>query len=150
MPRYLVSTPSESLSAATAKTVLSVIAPSTRRAKVLRIQLGGSSVTATDAAMLIEVCRSTQATAGTSTAVTPAALDPAETASLCTAARTFTAEPTVLTAIDNFRVSPIGNTYLWELPPGREYIFALSTGFCLRVTAPQAQSNFAASVLFEE
>lgn len=151
MPRYIVSTPSETLTAATAKSVLSVINGSTRRAKILRIQLGGSSVTATDAAMLVELCRSDQSTAGTSTSVTPSKLDPAETAAICTAARTYTAEPTVLTVVDNFRVSPIGNTYLWELPPGREIITAVSTSFVIRVTSPATQTtNFACSILFEE
>lgn len=150
MPRYLVSTPAESLTATVAKSVLGIIAGATRRFRVLRIQMGASSVTASDAPVLFEICRTNQAGAGTSSAVTPEAVDPAEPASICTAARTYTVEPTVVTVRDNFRVSPIGNTYLWEVPPGREYVWAISTTFVLRVTAPQNQSNVTISVLFEE
>lgn len=150
MPRYTISTPSEALTAATATVILSWIGGATRRFKCLRILLGGSSVTATDAAMLIEVVSTNQAGAGTATSITPAPLDALETAAIGTAARTYTAAPTTISVLDNFRVSPIGNTYLWELPPGREYFRAVSTTFGLRVTAPATQANVAASMLMEE
>ena len=151
MPSYIVSTPSETLTAATAKTVLAVIAGATRRIKVKRIQLAGSSVTATDAAVLIELAISNQSTAGTNTSVTPGKLDQGETAAIATAARTYTAEPTVYTVLDNFRMSPIGNTYLWEMPPGREIFLAISTTFGIRCTAPATQTtNFSASILYDE
>lgn len=150
MPRYVVPTAAESLTATVAKSILAVIAGTTRRFKIFMAQISGSSVTASDAPVLIELCRSTQAGAGTSTSVTPGLLDPGETPSICTAARTYTAEPTVLTMLDCWRVSPIGNSYLWELPPGREYGFAISTSAVLRVTAPQNQSNFTATLKFEE
>lgn len=151
MPCYITSTPSETLTAATAKTVLTVINGATRRSKILRIQLAGSSVTATDAAVLIELVRTTQATAGTSTGVTPQPVDAADPAAISTSGRTYTVEPTVITVVDNFRLSPIGNTYLWELPPGRVIICAISTTFGIRCTSPATQTtNFSASIMFEE
>lgn len=151
MPCYITSTPSETLTAATPKTVLSVVAGSTRRFKILRIQLAGSSVTATDAAVLIELGRTNNAGAGTSTSVTPAAVDQGESAAICTSGRTYTAEPTTITVIDNFRLSPIGNTYLWELPPGRTIFNNVSTSFVIRCTSPATQTtNFSASIMFEE
>lgn len=151
MPSYIVSTPSETLTAATAKCVLGIIAGSTRRFKVKRVQLGGSSVTAADAAILVEICSTNQGGAGTSSAVTPTKIDAGETAAIATAARTYTAEPTTITVMDNLRLSPIGNTYLWEMPPGRELFFAVSTTFAIRCTSPATQTtNFAASSLFEE
>jgi hypothetical protein len=150
VPRYFISTAAESLTAATAKTILLWIAGATRRFKVLRISLGGASVTATDTPMLVEVINSDQSTAGTSTSVTPAKQDAGETAAIGTAARTFTAEPTTLTVIDQFRVSPIGNTLIWELPKDREYFRAISTSCGLRLTSAAAQSNLTASMLVEE
>lgn len=151
MPSYLVTTPSETLTAATAKSILSVILGSTRRAKIKRITLGGSSVTATDAAVLVEFCSTNQAGAGTATGVTPGKLDAGETAAIATAGRTYTAEPTTITVLDNLRLSPIGNTFLWELPPGREIFLAVSTTFAIRCTSPATQTtNFEASILFEE
>lgn len=151
MPRYLISTPSETLTAATAKTVLAWIGGATRRFSCLRIFLAGSSVTATDAAILVEIISTNQAGAGTATAVTPTLQDTGETAAIGTAARTYTAEPTTVTVLDNFRLSPIGNTFLWELPPGREYRRAVSTTFGLRLTSPATQTtNFSASMLIEE
>lgn len=151
MPRYLISTPSETLTATTAKTVLAWVGGATRRFKCLRIFVGGSSVVATDAACLIEVISTNQGAAGTSTALTPTLLDTGETAAIGAAARTYTVEPTTVTVLDNFRVSPIGNTFLWELPPGREYFRAVSTTFGLRITAPATQTtNFSASMMFEE
>lgn len=151
MPSYLISTPSETLTATVAKTILTWIGGATRRFKCLRILLGGTSVTATDAAILVEVISTNQGGAGTCTAITPTLLDTGETASIGAAARTYTAEPTTVTVLDNFRISPIGNTYLWELPPGREYFRAVSTTFGLRLTSPATQTtNFAASMLIQE
>lgn len=151
MPAYITSTPSETLTAATPKTVLSIVAGATRRTRVVRMQLGGSSVTATDAAVLIEIIRTNQAGAGTSTGVTPTLVDALESAAISTSGRTYTAEPTTVSVIDNLRLSPIGNTYLWELPPGRVLFQAVSTTFGLRLTSPATQTtNFASSFMFEE
>lgn len=150
MPLYAINTPAESLSAGTPKTVLAWVGGATRRHKIRRLNVGGSSVVATDAPMLIECGTSTQAGAGTSTAITPVPIDQGETASLGAAARTYTVEPTVITVLDTFRVSPIGNTFLWEIPPGREYFMPVSKTFALRVTSPAAQTNATFSALVEE
>lgn len=151
MPGYTVSTPSETLSAATAKTVASVVGGATRRFRVRRLSLGGSSVTATDAAVLVEMGVTNQATAGTSTSVTPFNIDRGETAAIATAARTYTVEPTTYTIGDNIRLSPIGNTFLWEMPITREWFCSVSTTFGVRCTAPATQtSNWQTTIYYEE
>lgn len=151
MPLYTVRVSGLTLTATTAKTIIGTIGAATRRHKLKRLQLSFSSVTATDAAVLVEICRSTQAGAGTATAQASTLIDPAETASITTAAVNYTAEPTTLTVIDTFYVSPIGNTFLWEIPNGREYIFALSTGCMIRCTSPATQTtNMGGAILFEE
>lgn len=150
MPDYIISTPAESLSATVAKTVLTWIGGSTRRFSCKRITFGGSSVTATDAPVLIEVISTNQGGAGTATSITPTPRDAGDTAAIGTAARTYTVEPTTVTVLDNIRVSPIGNTFFWELPNGREYFRPISTTFGLRATSPAAQTNATFSMLITE
>lgn len=138
-----------SLVAGTAKSVLAWICGSTRRARILTIQLGGASVTQADPPMLIEVVRFTSD--GTGTAITPVALDPGNPAAIATAKANYTVEPTSATVVYEDRVSPIGNTFIWEIPPGREILCAVSTLIALRITAlTNAQSNLRASMTVEE
>jgi hypothetical protein len=138
-----------SLVAGTAKTVLAWINGATRRCRALTLQFGGASVTQADPPMLVEVVRYT--TDGTGTAVTPAPLDPANPAAIGTAKANYTVEPTTPTVIYEDRVSPIGNTLLWEIPPGREIYCAVSNLLGLRLTAlTNAQSNLRASMTIEE
>jgi hypothetical protein len=138
-----------SLVAGTAKTVLAWINGATRRCRLLTVQFGGASVTQADPPMLFEIVRFT--TDGTGTAVTPTALEPANPAAIGTAKANYTVEPTTPTVVYEDRVSPIGNTFIWEVPPGREIYCAVSNLLALRLTAlTNAQSNLRASMTVEE
>lgn len=138
-----------SLTAGTAKTVLAWINGSTRRCRVLSIMIGGASVTQADPPMLVELVRFT--TDGTGTSVTPVAADPGNPAAIGTAKCNYTVEPTTATAAFPIRLSPIGNTLLWEIPPGRERVNPVSNLIALRLTAlTNNQSNLRAMMTVEE
>lgn len=132
------------LTAATAKTVANVIAGANDSPTITEICVCFDGTTASNAPVLIELCQSTQATSGTSTAFTPLQIRgwPTQAAN-CTAAVNYTAEPTVLTIIKNWLVTPNGGTFVIQSPLGREAqgVVAASTagkGMCLRITAPNA------------
>lgn len=150
MPMYIVRTTASTLTAATAKSLVGLIGASTRRFKLKTVEASFSSVTATDAPVLIEICRGDQSTAGTTTAQTPTKEDPAETAAITTGAVNYTAEPTVLTVVKGWYVSPIGGTFLWEIPNMREIWFALSTSCFLRFTSPATLAGVGAALTYEE
>lgn len=140
MPQYKIVADGVALVAATAKTVVMVVAPATRRAKLKGVSLGFRGVTSTDVPVKVEIVRSTQATAGTSSPQTPIAVDSADPAALCSGAKAFTAEPTVLTAIEEFSVTPTGGTVILQIPLGDEPNCPVSNGLGVRLTAPQAQT----------
>jgi hypothetical protein len=145
---YKISSNAESLST-TPKTILAWITGATRRARVLTMMLTGSSVTQSDAPVLIEVVRF--ATDGTGTSITPQAVDSANPAAIATAKRTYTVEPGTPTVVDSWRVSPIGNTVIWELPRDVLISMDVSKVMGLRATlVAGTQSNFAASMTVEE
>jgi NaMN:DMB phosphoribosyltransferase len=140
MPDYTTkSTAAVSVSAATAKSVLSIITPATRRARIKRITIGGLSVTASDVPGTVEIVQFD--TDGTGTAVTPTALDPAEPASLVTSKANYSAEPTTNVVVRSvFPLSPQGVTAEKAFGPGEELVIPVSKTATVRVTFPQAQS----------
>jgi hypothetical protein len=113
---YTASADAVALAAATAKTVLQIAAPATIRGRVRELQISLDGVTAANPPGLVELL--TQSTAGTMTAVTPAPHDPAAPASLVTAAKNATAEPTAGTVIKAWRLTPVGGVLV--LPFGFE------------------------------
>lgn len=140
MPQYKIVADGVALVAATAKTAVMVIAPATRRVKLKGISLGFRGVTSTDVPVKVEIVRSTQATAGVNTAQTPVAVDSADPAALAAGAKNYTTEPTVLTAIEGFSVTPTGGTVILQIPLGDEPNAPVSNGLGVRLTAPQAQT----------
>lgn len=149
MNQYNVIADAVALAAGVAKSVVAVVGPATTRHKIKAVTFAFSGVTATDAPVLVELCRSTQATAGTSTASTPVAVDAADPAALCAGAKNYTAEPTVLTPMFRTRVTPVGGTIVLQFPLGDEPTFAISTSSVWRLTAPQAQTVDATVTLLE-
>jgi hypothetical protein len=137
------------LVAATAKTVLSVIAPAQFGIDLKKIRVGTDGVTATNTPILIELCRSTQAGAGTSgTAVTvQQAYGPTITAGF-TGGSNFSAEPTVLTAIETWQLDPNKSTLLYDYPLGDTPDTPVSNAFAIRMTAAQAV-NVRVTLVFE-
>lgn len=140
-----------SLVAATAKTLLQAVTGATRRLKLLEAGVSGASVATNppDTPMLIEIRE--QSTAGTSSANTPIVLDRQDPAAIYTALDTFTAEPTDvgLRGPGIWRISPSG-IWVYQIPWGQELVMQISTRMGLRLTAPNAESNVRAYMVWQE
>lgn len=121
--------------AATAKTFLNVIAPAGKHVRFTEISV--SLDYSPTEPVLLELCQSTQATAGTSTAVTPRKVSgEAVNATVgATAAKNYTAEPTVLTSIREWTL-PDKAPFVLQFPLGREPASGDGDGLCLRLTVP--------------
>lgn len=149
--QYTVDTAGDvALTAATAKTVLNVIAASGSVVRAVELGVSFDGVTAAAEPVTVELCKSTQATAGTSTAHTPVQSGGPTRTVQSTAARNYTAEPTVLTAVKRWLVHPQGLPFVLQFPLGREPEQVTSAnGLCVRLTAPAAV-NAQAYLEFEE
>ncbi|GGK61136.1 hypothetical protein Sme01_02780 [Sphaerisporangium melleum] len=138
MATYTVETNGNiSLSAATAKTILAAINGSrVIKATELSVSFDGASPTAVP--VTVELCSSTQATAGTTTSHTPAQVSGAtRSLTAATAARNYTVEPTVLTVLKRWLVHPQGGLLAIQFPLGREPQKTVSGhALSVRVTAP--------------
>lgn len=148
---WVASTEGEvALSAATAKTVLSVIAPAGKVITIVAFKVDFDGVSASAEPVLVELCRSTQATAGTSSAVTPRRKRGPSAATVgSTAAKNYSAEPTVVTLIEDYAVDPNKGLFAIQYPLGREAEEIDTDALLLRLTAP-ATVNARAWIEFEE
>lgn len=127
------------LSAATAKSILGVKAHANSGIQVSALRIGFDGVTASAAPVLVELCYCTWATnsPGTnSTSVTPAQKSGRVLTAGFTAGKTWTTEPTALTVLDEWLLTPNGGLALIDIPLGNEYDSALAEGFVIRCTAP--------------
>lgn len=143
MPKagYTVTTGGEvALVAATAKSILSVIAPSQFGIDLRSIEVAFDGVTASNEPVLIEICSSTQAGAGTNTSATPLQAYGRAIAVGFTAAKNYSAEPTVLTVLDELSLSPNGGLIVRDWPLGEGFDQDVSKALVLRCTAPQIVS----------
>jgi hypothetical protein len=140
MPKagYTAVSGSVALAAATAKTVLNTIAPAQFGIDWRSYNISFDGVTAANVPVLVELCSSTQATAGTtgSTPTVNQGYGRAITAGF-TAGAGYSAEPTVLTVLDAFTLSPNGGLIVRDFPPNEGYDQDVSKGLCIRLTAPQ-------------
>lgn len=126
------------LVAATAKTVLQLGTPATRKAWVKEVGISFKSVTLTDIPVLVQLFR--QSTAGTATANTPSPDIEGQPAALCSANENATVEPTTGVLVREWYVTPVGGTLVYQLPLGDEVEMAVSKFLGLVVTAAQAES----------
>lgn len=143
------------LAAATAKTAVMIIAASANQPALTQVAVSFDGVTASAVPVLVEMVTSTQGAAGTTTAQTPIQKRgwPAQ-ASQTTAGQTYTAEPTTLTVVDKWLLSPNGGIIILPFPLGREPTGVVTAataakGYGIRLTAP-AIVNVHVSVEFEE
>lgn len=148
--RYSVETTADvALTAATAKTVLNVIAGANALVRLIEFGVSFDGVSSTAEPATIELCSSTQATAGTSTSQTPIQTGGPTRTVQATGARNYTAEPTVLTVLKRWLVHPQAGIVM-QFPLGREpEQVTTADGLCLRVTAP-ATLNCQGYLEFEE
>jgi len=147
---YIIETTGDvSLVAATAKTVLNFIAAANALFRVCEFAVSFDGISATAEPATIELCYSTQATAGTNTAFTPVQIRGATRPVPGTAARSYSAEPTTLTTWKRWLVHPQTGIEM-QFPLGREpEEIVTADGVCLRVTAP-ATLNCQAYMEIEE
>lgn len=149
--RYTVETSGDvALSAATAKTVVNWINGANAISRVVELGVSFDGVTSTAEPVTVELCSSTQATAGTSTSHTIAQSGGPTRTAQGTAQRNYTAEPTALTALKRWLVRPDGGLLIVQFPLGREpEQVTTADGLCLRCTAP-ATVNVQAYMEVEE
>jgi hypothetical protein len=125
------------LAAATAKSIIGIKSNAAAGMDLRRIKLGYDGVTASAVPVLMELCYATFATnaPGTnSTSVTAVQGYGRVTASGFTAGKNWTAEPTVLTVINEYLLTPNGGLVFEEFPEGLDT--ALGEGYVMRCTAP--------------
>ena len=140
------------LAAATAKTVLCIIAPAQFGIDLKKVRVGFDGVTASAVPVLCELMTSTLASNSTpGTGNTTATVTQAYGRSITAGFTGFygsTSEPTVLTAFDSFLLTPAGGLVFYDWPLGDTPDSAVSNGIVLRCTAP-ATVNVRASFWFE-
>jgi len=152
---YAVRTSSAvALSAGNAKTALMVICPAQFGVDLKKFRVSFDGTTATAVPALIELVTSTNATNST-----PGTNNTSETGNIVqlygrsittgfTAFSASTSEPTVLTVVEGFLLTPTGGTLFYDFPLGDTPDTAVSTGIGLRINAP-AVVNVRASMTFE-
>ena len=134
------------LSAATAKTVLQITAPSNQRLRVRRYSVAFDGVSATAEPVQVRVLR--QTSTGTMTSLTPVKLSAGSESVNTTAAHTATAEPTASDVLDAFECHPQSGFDV-VLPMDMPLEVPGGTRLGIEVTAP-ATVNVRAKFWFEE
>lgn len=138
------------LTAATAKSVLGVKGHANFGVDLKKFRLGFDGITAA-VPVTVELCYATFATNSPGTAsssVTPSQNYGRVTAAGVTAGKTWTTEPTALTVLDEWLLSPNGGLVLFDFPLGDTPDSAVAEGFVLRLTAA-ATVNVRASMWWE-
>lgn len=149
MAGYTVQTTADvALSAATAKTILGVVAAANVTARLTEIAVSFDGVTSTAEPVTVELCRGDGTGAGTSTSQTPAQVRGFTRTVQCSGARNYSAEPTTLTVLKRWLVHP-QTGMMAQFPLGREVEHTGAGGLFLRLTAPAAV-NAQAHMEFEE
>lgn len=139
------------LTAATAKSVLGVRGHANFGLDLKRVRVSFDGATPTAAPVLVEVCYATFATnpPGTnSTSVTPTQVYGRTTAVGATAAKNWTSEPTVLSTLEGWLVTPAAGLVVYDYPLGDTPDSAVGEGFVVRCTAP-AGVNARGQLTFE-
>jgi hypothetical protein len=144
------------LVAATAKTVLFVLAPATFGMDLKKYRIAFDGVTASAIPVFIEInyltgaTNSTPGTGNTSLATAPNIQQTYGRAITIgfTGGYACTSEPTVQTSVDAYDLTPNGGVVVYDFPLGDTPDAAVSNGFCIRCTAPAAV-NVRASMFFE-
>ena len=132
------------LSAATAKTALMVITPSSFGGDLKKFRIGFDGVTASAVPVLWEIVRSTNATNST-----PGTANTSESSNIVqlygrsittgfTGFSASTSEPTALTVLESNLLTPCGGLLVYDFCLGEGYECDVSSGLGIRLTAPAA------------
>lgn len=151
MPKagYTITSGACALSAATAKTCALVIAPASFGIDWRSYEIAFDGVTAANVPVLVELVSSTAATAGTpGSSPTPLqgygrTITPGFTAGV-----NYSAEPTVLSVLDAYTISPNAGLVIRDWPLNEGFDAAVSTCLGVRLTAP-ATVNARVTMKFE-
>lgn len=125
------------LVAGTPKSVIGVSAPATFGIDLTKYRISFLGTTAGAVPGLVELCAATFATNPPGTNSTSATVQQDYGRTITpgfTAAYNWTAEPTVLTVIDSWDITPTGGLVLYDYPLGTTPDNAVSTGFVIRCT----------------
>jgi len=140
----------EALAAATAETILNWVNAANGKIMLVEFEISFDGVDATAVPVLVELCSSTQATAGTSSAAAIKQIRGATRTVQATGRHSYTAEPTTLTVLKSYFVRADGGLFVKQYPLGREPEQGVTLdGLLLRCTAP-AVVNVRASMEVEE
>lgn len=147
---YTGTTPADvALSAATAKTVISVINAANALIRITEFGVSFDGTTAGNEPVLVELCSSTEATAGTTTDGTPVQMYGPTRTVQADYKYNYTAEPTTLTALKMWLVHPQTGIVV-QHPLGREVEqVTTADAVCIRCTAPNTV-NARAYMCWEE
>lgn len=139
------------LAAATAKSVVGVTAPAQFGVDLKKLRVSFDGTTASATPVLVELCYSTFATNGPGTNSTSTTIDQLYGRTITagfTGARNWTTEPTSLTPIDEWLLTPAGGLVIVDFSLDTTPDTAVSNGFVIRCTAP-AVVNVRAALWFE-
>lgn len=142
----VVQTVEVALVAATAKTIVQLVAPANHRVKVLGWGIFFDGVSVTAEPVQVRVLR--QTTAGTMSALTPAQVRPVAETIQATAQHTATVEPSAGDVLDIVEVHPQSGFEV-KFPMGQEIVVAGAGRLGIECTAP-ANVNVRAKIFFEE
>lgn len=134
------------LVAATAKTVLSVIAPAQFGVDLVKYRIGFDGVTASAIPVVVELVTFT--TDGTGTSGTVVQVYGRSITAGFTTKYNYSAEPTTPTLVERFTLSPNGGSLLYDFPLATSPDTAVSNLIGIRCTAPAAV-NVNATMWFE-
>ncbi len=143
------------LVATTAKTVLFALAPAQFGMDLRGFSVAFDGITTTDKPVYVEVCSltgATNSTPGTANTNENSNIDQMYGRSITTGfvgGSACTSEPTVLSPIKVFLLTPNGGTYDYDFPLGETPDSDVSKGFAIRCTAPTSAVNVRAWMRFE-
>jgi len=144
--RWIAQTSEVALAAATAKTIVQVVAPTNQRLKIKRWGVFFDGISPTEAPVQVRLLR--QSTAGTMSSLTPTKLGTEGETVQATAQHTATAEPTAGDVLDVAEVHPQSG-YEVIFPAGEEIEVGGGGRVGIECTAP-AIVNVRAKIIAEE
>ncbi len=149
---YVAQSAAFSYAANTTKTLVLVDAPANRDLTITEIGVSADGTSGTALALVVELCHVTMATSGTSTSLTPVQTRGNVLASQATAAHSFTAEPTVVTVIKGWYMTPNQGLFIVQFPLGREPMTRTGEAIAIRINNPTSGTtvNLRGNIEFEE
>jgi len=147
MALYTARDSAVALSASTTKTIVQVVASSSKPVRIVEIGVSFDGTSGSATPVAVDLLR--QTTAGTSSSLTFVYENPQTETAIATALKTFTAEPTAGDILRSWYVTPAGGLFVMQFPLGREPVVGVSGRIGIRCNAP-ATVNTTAYITFEE